>query len=102
MKLTPRHDAPVSETPQVVRETAPTQRQFAMAENGNGHGEKASFAAREAVEGSACETRRLSQQPRHDVAQRATATRSKIFGAVGAFLAKILRCFSRPRVKGRN
>ena len=45
MKLTPRPETPTGETPQVVRE-APAQRQFAMAENGNGHGEEASFAAR--------------------------------------------------------
>jgi chromosome segregation protein len=43
MKLTPRHQAPASEPPAVVRE-APNQRQFALAENG--HAENASYAAR--------------------------------------------------------
>jgi chromosome segregation protein len=43
MKLSSRQQSPTAETPSIVRE-APTQRQFALAENG--HGEKASYAAR--------------------------------------------------------
>jgi chromosome segregation protein len=45
MKLMTRQQGASGETPTVVRE-AGTQRQFAMAENGNGHSENASYAAR--------------------------------------------------------
>lgn len=47
MKLLPRQQSAAAEPNPVVRETsAPQQRQFAIAENGNGHGEKAKYAAR--------------------------------------------------------
>jgi len=46
VKMLPRPQSPAAEVNPAARETPAQQRQFALAENGNGHGEKTSYAAR--------------------------------------------------------